>query len=153
MITQEDVMKIQEIAELHDEAFWHLNQFDGHAKISDGLVLFNVSFGTVWDRKKGPVTPQVGVQLYSYVVSSDTPIYPNLGDRMHYFESLEDALLVMKEWHKVAMAYNPSEEELAERDAFALHLLDVLKEHTTIIEVESSEEKQNDAKGRKALDS
>jgi hypothetical protein len=140
VITQEDVMKVQEIAELHDEAFWHLHQYDGHAKSSDGYIGFDVSFGTVWDRKNGPVTPRVGVIIYSYVVSSETPLYPNFGDRNHYFESLDEALLVMKEWHKIAMAYNPTEEELAESDTLALQLWDAIESRTTIIDVEDDEE-------------
>jgi hypothetical protein len=140
MITQEDMMKVQEIAELHDEAFWHLHQYNGHAKSSDGYIGFDISFGTVWDRKSGPVEPSVGVRIYAYVVSSDTPLYPNFGDRNHYFETLDEALLVMKEWHKIAMAYNPTEEELAEGDAFALQLWDAIESKTTIIDVEDDEE-------------
>ena len=140
MITQEDVMKVQEIAELHDEAFWHLHQFDGHAKSSDGYIGFDVSFGTVWDRKNGPVTPQVRVIIYSYVVSSETPLYPNFGDRNHYFESLDEALHVMKEWHRIAMAYNPTEEELAESGTLALQLWNAIDSRATIIDIKDDEE-------------
>lgn len=142
MITQEDMMKVQEITELHDEAFWHLHQFDGHAKSSDGYVGFDISFGTVWDRQEGPVTPRVGVRIYSYVVASSTPSYPNFGERSHWFETLDEALLVMREWHAQAMSYNPTDEELKEIDDFALEMWDVIKDKVTIIEVTPEEEEK-----------
>lgn len=141
MILQEDVMKVQEIAELHDEAFWHLHQFDGHAKSSDGYIGFDISFGTVWDRREGPVTPRVGVRIYSYVVASETPSYPNFGERSHWFETLDEALVVMREWHAKAMSYNPTQEELDEIDNFALEMWDIIKDRVEIIEVTPEEEK------------
>lgn len=140
MILQEDVMKVQEIAELHDEAFWHLHQFDGHAKSGDGYIGFDISFGTVWDRKEGPVTPRVGVRIYSYVVASETPSYPNFGDRSHWFETLDEALVVMREWHAKAMSYNPTQEELNEIDNFALEMWDIIKDRVEIIDVSKEDE-------------
>lgn len=149
-------MKVQEIAELHDEAFWHLHQYDGHAKSSDGYIGFEVNFGTVWDRREGPVTPRVGVRIYSYVVASETPLYPSFGDRQHWFETLDEALDIMREWHRIAMGYSPSAKELAEIDEFALQLWDVIKDKTTIIEVDedgNTKERRNESEGRQALDS
>lgn len=140
MITQEDMMKVQEITELHDEAFWHLHKFDGHAKSSDGYVGFDISFGTVWDRQEGPVTPRVGVRIYSYVVASSTPSYPNFGERSHWFETLDEALVVMREWHAKAMSYNPTQEELQEIDDFALEMWDIIKDKVTIIDVSKEED-------------
>jgi hypothetical protein len=138
MITQEDVMKVQELAELHDEAFWHLHQFDGHAKSSDGYIGFEISFGNVWERRQGPVEPRVGVTIYSYVVASDSPSYPNFGERNHWFESLDKALDVMREWHKVAMSYNPNDKELAEIDEFAFRMWDTVKDKVTILEIKDN---------------
>jgi hypothetical protein len=140
VITQEDMMKVQEITELHDEAFWHLHKFDGHAKSSDGYVGFDISFGTVWDRQEGPVTPRVGVRIYSYVVASSTPSYPNFGERSHWFETLDEALVVMREWHAKAMSYNPTQEELQEIDDFALEMWDIIKDKVTIIDVSKEED-------------
>ena len=137
MILQEDVMKIQEIAELHDEAFWHLHRYDSHAKSGDGYIGFDVSFGTVWDRKEGPATPRVGVRIYSYVVASETTSYQNLGEPSHWFENLDQALVVMREWHAKAMAYNPTALELEGMDQFALDMWDIIKDRTTVTEIKN----------------
>lgn len=141
MITQEDMMKVQELIELHDEAFWHLHQFDGHAKISDGYVGFDISFGTVWDRQEKSVAPRVGVRIYSYVVASSTPSYPNFGERDHWFENLDEALSVMRDWHAKAMSYNPTQVELDEIDNFSLEMWDIIKDKVTIIDATPEEEK------------
>ena len=152
MITQTDVMKVQEIAELHDEAFWHLNQFDGHAKISDGAIQFYVNFGNVWERKEGPVVPTVTVGIYSYVVASETPSYPNFGERSHYFETLDEALVVMREWHAKAMAYNPSEEELREIDDFAAEMWEIIKDKVVIHEITESDAVQEQSPPKRFRD-
>jgi hypothetical protein len=73
-------------------------------------------------------------------VSSETPLYPNFGDRNHYFESLDEALHVMKEWHRIAMAYNPTEEELAESGTLALQLWNAIDSRATIIDIKDDEE-------------
>jgi hypothetical protein len=135
MISQEDLDKVAEIARLHDEAFWHLHQFDGHAKSSDGSISIEVEFGNVWERKDSSVSPRIGLAIYSYVVASDTPSYPNFGQRNHYFETIDEALLVMKEWHQEAMSYNPSEEELNEVDEFASDLWEIIRDKTTIMNI------------------
>jgi hypothetical protein len=134
MITQEMLNKVAEITRLHDEAFWHLHQFDGHAKSSDGNISIEIGFGNVWNRKEEEKSsPSIGVSIYSYVVASETPSYPNFGQRSHWFETVDEALKVMREWHEKAMAYNPTEEELAEIDAFAMELWDTIKDRVEIV--------------------
>lgn len=135
MISKETLDKIAEITRLHDEAFWHLHQFDGHAKSSDGSVQLHIEFGNVWERQEGPVEPRVSVAIYSYVVASNTPSYPNFGERNHYFETVDEALQVMTEWHRKAMKYNPSEGELREMDNFAAEMWDLIKDRTTVMEI------------------
>lgn len=139
MISKEDLDKIAEIARLHDEAFWHLHQFDGHAKSGDGSINIEIGFGTVWERREAPVSPRVGVGIYSYVVASNTPSYPNFGQRNHYFETVDEALQVMKEWHAKAMSYQPTEEELQEIDDFAAEMWDIIKDKVEVIEVTDGE--------------
>lgn len=141
MISSEDLEKVKKITRLHDEAFWHLQQFDGHAKSSDGAVSIEVEFGNVWERQDGPVEPHVAVAIYSYVVASDTPSYPNFGQRSHYFETVDQALEVVTEWHAKAMSYNPSEEELKEIDELASDIWEVIKDKTTIYEIFSEDAK------------
>jgi hypothetical protein len=129
--------KIAEIARLHDEAFWHLHQYDGHAKSSDGSISIEIGFGTVWTRKEQEKTqPSIGVAIYSYVVASNTPSYPNFGERNHWFKTVDEALMVMKEWHAKAMQYNPSPEYLDEMDVYATELWDSIKDRMTVIEVD-----------------
>jgi hypothetical protein len=137
MISDETLDKINEITRLHDEAFWHLHQFDGHAKSSDGSVQIHIEFGNVWERQDGPVQPRVSVAMYSYVVASDTPLYPSFGERNHYFETVNQALQVMIEWHKEAMAYQPTPEDLAEADEFAREMWETIKDKVTIVDVSS----------------
>jgi hypothetical protein len=142
MISKETLDKIAEITRLHDEAFWHLHQFDGHAKSSDGSVQLHIEFGNVWERQEGPVEPRVSVAIYSYVVASNTPSYPNFGERNHYFETVDEALQVMIEWHRKAMKYNPSEDELREMDNFAAEMWDLIKDRTTVMEIIDGESVQ-----------
>lgn len=136
MIDQETLDKIAEIARLHDEAFEHLHKFDGHAKSSDGAITIEIGFGNVWERRHEKIQPSLGVSIYSYVVASETPSYPNFGQRNHWFETVDEALTVMKEWHEKAMAYNPTDEELAEMDLFAAEMWDVIKDKVMVVEVD-----------------
>lgn len=136
MITQEILDKIAEITRLHDEAFAHYQKFDGHAKSGDGFVKIEIGFGTVWDRQDEKIEPSLSVTIYSYVVASETPSYLNLGSRSHYFETVDEALTVMREWHAKAMAYNPTEAELAEIDDFAAEMWDIIKDNVTVIEAD-----------------
>jgi hypothetical protein len=128
MISLEDMSKIKEITRLHDEAFWYLHQFDGHAKSSDGHVSINFHMGTVWDRESGDISPRTEVSIYSYVVSTDS-------GRNHKFESIDDALQAVTLWHSKAMSYKPTTEELEELDSFAAEMWDVIKDKVTIIDL------------------
>lgn len=147
MIAQETLDKIAEITRLHDEAFEHLHKFDGHAKSSDGEVSIEIGFGTVWERRHGKIQPSIGVSIYSYVVASDTPSYPNFGQRSHWFATVDEALQVMREWHAKAMAYNPSPEELAEIDAFAAEMWDVIKDKVEVIDVVHNDTENDPSQG------
>ena len=139
LISQNDLDKLNEITRLHDEAFWHLHKFDGHAKSSDGSVSLQIEFGNVWERQEGAVPPRVGVSIYSYVVASDTPSYPNFGDRSHYFETIDQALEVMVAWHSKALSYNPTEQELQDMHDFAQDIWEVIRDKTTIFELRDGE--------------
>jgi hypothetical protein len=133
LIKESDLKKISEITRLHDEAFWHLHQFDGHAKSSDGHLELRFNFGTVWDRENGATSPRIEVDLYSYVVATE-------GDRRHEFTSLDEALAIVKNWHKKALEYNPTAEEIAEMDKFAADMWNAIKDKVTVIEVNPNEE-------------
>lgn len=135
LISEETLAKIAEVCRLHDEAFWHLHQFDGHAKSSDGAVSIDIRFGNVWERRGESLEPSVGVSIYSYVVASDTPSYPSFGERNHYFETVDEALAVVTEWHAKAMSYQPTAEELQEIDDFANELWNAIADKVTVIDI------------------
>lgn len=144
LITQEDLDKLNEIAKLHDEAFAHYQKYDGHAKSSDGHIKIEIEFGTVWDRQENQIlAPTIGVSIYSYVVASATPSYPNFGQRSHWFETIDEALSVMKQWHEKAMQYKPSEEELADIDSFAAEMLDVLSDKIVYLDIDTEPKEQS----------
>lgn len=86
--------KLLEVIRLHDEAYEHAMQFDGHHKSSEGYV--SVSFGTIFDRYEGLRPGQVnGVEIFSYVLGPS---------RLHDFDTLDEALATMREWHADEMA-------------------------------------------------
>lgn len=132
MISNSDLEKLKEIAHLHDEAFWHYHQYDGHAKSSDGSLRVTVNFGTVWDRENGNTNPRIEVSLYSYVVATSS-------GRNHDFESIDDALTAVTAWHAKAMEYNPTVDEVAEMDTFAAEMWDAIKDKVNIIDLTNSD--------------
>ena len=132
MISNSDLEKLKEIAHLHDKAFWHYHQFDGHSKSGDGALRVSVNFGTVWDRENGATNPRIEVSIYSYVVSTD-------GDRNHEFESIDDALAAVTAWHAEAMEYNPTADDITEMNAFAAEMWDAIKDKVTIIDLTDSD--------------
>jgi hypothetical protein len=127
LVSQGDLDKINKITRLHDEAFWHLHEFDSHAKSSDGRVSISLNMGTVWDRENGNTYPRIEVSIYSYVVATE-------GGRTHEFESIDEALAAVTEWHSKALAYNPTPEEIAEVDAFAIEMWDAIKDRVIVID-------------------
>lgn len=132
LISERDLNKINEITRLHDEAFWHYHQYDGHAKSSDGSLRITVNFGTVWDRENGNTNPRIEVDIYSYVVATSS-------GRTHEFESLDEALAAVSEWHSRAMAYKPTDEDIADLDQFAAEMWDAIKDKVTIIDLTDSD--------------
>jgi hypothetical protein len=137
-LSPEDLEKVQEITRLHDEAFDHYQQFDGHAKSGDGWLSIEMDFGTRWDRRRdGKTTPKLTVHLYSYVVATESPMYPNFdGSRNYEFATLDEALEVMQDWHKMAMDFNPGPDYVAENDEYFNKLWDIIKEKIEVIEID-----------------
>jgi len=85
----DDLAKLEEIHRLLDEAYrYYFEHGDGHCKSSEGHV--SVEFGNYWERQdKG--LHVTGVSVYSYVLG------PN---RTHDFDSLDQALEVVRSWHR-----------------------------------------------------
>lgn len=82
------------VAELHrllQEAYDHyFANSDGYCKSAEGVVY--VEWPTYFAMRDGDTEPKVGV--YSYVMGPD---------RMHYFNSIADALEAVREWHAKEM--------------------------------------------------
>ena len=85
--------KLKEIMRLLDEAYDHYFEHESHCKSAEGRV--SVHFGTYFDRNEGAPWNQVEcVEIYSYVLGPS---------RTHYFDSLDEALEEVREWHKREM--------------------------------------------------
>lgn len=138
-LSPEDLEKVQEITRLHDEAFDHYQQFDGHAKSGDGWLSIELDFGTRWDRRRdGKATPRLIVHLYSYVVATESPLYPDYDGNSNYeFENLDEALAIMQDWHQMAMDYRPGPSDTPEDvDAFFSELWAVIENRVEVIEID-----------------
>lgn len=82
--------KIDEIVRLVGEGSEHLIHLDGHCKSSEGAVEVSIP---PFSWREESVTPSVGV--YSYLMGPS---------RMHYFDTVDEALATVRDWHAEAMA-------------------------------------------------
>ncbi len=87
-----DFNKLKKIRQLLKEAYDHYFQYsDGHCKTSEGWI--DLSFGDYW-QDKNCECKITGVQIYSYVLGPS---------RLHYFDSLDEALDAVIQWHRDEM--------------------------------------------------
>lgn len=118
-MTPEDYAKLEEIHRLLDEAYDHYFQYEGHCKSSEGHI--DISYGNLWDRREEGLKIKY-VHIYSYVFCEQ--------GRSQDFDSLDDALETVREWHTKEMAYDyNAPEEVAAReelDNLAADFLDTL---------------------------
>lgn len=89
--------KLKEIRRLLAEAYEHALAIDGHCKSSEGAIQITKSYPPFFWREGGwedrePDGPSISI--YSYVLG------PN---RMHYFDSADEALAVVRAWHAKEM--------------------------------------------------
>lgn len=84
-----DTQKLLEIMRLLDRAYdRYFKETDGHCKSDEGYVAVN--YGNYFTRNgETPALNIAGVQVYSYVFG------PN---RMHHFDSIDEALQAVREW-------------------------------------------------------
>ena len=105
-MNKEDYEKLEEISRLLDEAYNHYFQYESHCKSSEGHI--SIEYGNLWDRKDEGIRI-TGVSIYSYVFCRE--------GRKEYFDSLDDALTTVRQWHKDEMAYDyNAPEEVAARE-------------------------------------
>jgi hypothetical protein len=81
--------KLVKIRKLLKEAYDHYFKLsDGHCKSSEGSI--SLEFGDYWSDKNCECKI-TGVSIYSYVLGSS---------RVHYFDTLDEALETVIQWHK-----------------------------------------------------
>lgn len=89
---QDDLTRLAELQRLLDEAYQHYFQHsDGYCKSAEGSI--ELSYGTHFTRRDGQLeAPAItNVHVYSYVFSTG---------RSEDFDTLEDALETVREWHR-----------------------------------------------------
>lgn len=131
----EDFAKLEEIHSLLEEAYAHYFQYEGHCKSSEGFV--SIEYGNLWDRRKTGLAIS-NVHIYSYVFCKE--------GRSQDFDSLDEALGTVREWHANEMAYDFNSPEAvaarAEVDKLASDFISKMQEdgRLTIIQVGEGED-------------
>ena len=113
LLTAEDLERLEEINRLLYEANSHSLERDGHCKSAEGSIYLH--FGNHWDRLPGEPRKSPSVSIYSYLLGPH---------RNHDFDSITQALDVVRVWHKNEMAREGDDWEDEEPDPY----LDIEKE-------------------------
>lgn len=121
-LTREDIEKLEKIQDLLDEGLAHYLTYDSHCKSSEGYV--SVSFGNSWERRDGK--SPIRVNIYSYVLA------PN---RSNDFDSIDEALEAVIEWHAEEMAYVPDEDYEEKMQDIAADFIESMGDRITIIKI------------------
>lgn len=132
-----DLEKLAEISRLLDEAYKHYFEYEGHCKSSEGFI--SIEYGNYWDRKQNPTQlPIKNVHIYSYVFCRE--------GRSQDFDSLDEALETVREWHAKEMAYDyNSPENIAAReemDQFAAQFIEKMTKEGRLTVIDVSEGKE-----------
>ena len=104
-MNHKDFSKLLEIRKLLKEAYDHyFENSDGHCKSSEGHI--SLEFGNYWEDKKCEMNI-TSVNIYSYVFGSS---------RSHYYDTIDEALEVVKQWHKDEMNFDYKKQEQEEKE-------------------------------------
>lgn len=102
MFTEQEKQNLKEITRLLDEGLKHYLTYEGHCKSGEGYVGVTFSLGNSWERFEEPVKPHISnVSVYSYALGPH---------RNHDFETIEEALEAVREWHEAEMSFDPEAE-------------------------------------------
>jgi hypothetical protein len=100
-----DFQKLLEIRKLLKEAYDHyFDNSDGHCKSQEGHI--SVEFGNYWEDSKCKMKI-TSINIYSYVFGNS---------RMHCYYSIDEALDVVKRWHKEEMTTDWDEQRRLEKE-------------------------------------
>lgn len=105
-MNQSDFNKLLEIRRLLKEAYDHYfkHSDDGHCKSQEGHI--DLEFGNYWTDNKCEMKI-TSVNIYSYVFGSS---------RSHYYETIDEALEVVRRWHKEEIEYDYEQQRLEEKE-------------------------------------
>lgn len=92
LLTAEELDKLHEIHRLLEEANSHSLEQDGYCKSSEGHI--EVGLGNHWDRLDPADRKPPTVSIYSYLLGPH---------RQHHFDSIDQALEVVQQWHRREM--------------------------------------------------
>lgn len=100
--------KIRELMRLHDEAMWHWMKLDGMCKSSEGTVTVYLTNSFERDEGENPLRVK-GIEVFAYVVGPS---------RHHYFDTVDEALAVVRQWHVDTMAVDIEERRREEEEGW-----------------------------------
>ena len=105
-MNQNDFQKLLEIRKLLKEAYDHYfeNDLDGSHKSQEGHI--SLEFGNYWEDQKCEMKI-TSVNIYSYVFGSS---------RNHYYDTIDEALEVVRQWHKEEMNTDYAEQRRLEAE-------------------------------------
>lgn len=105
-MNQQDFNKLIQIRKLLKEAYDHYftNDLDGSHKSQEGHI--GIEFGNYWEDKKCEMKV-ISISIYSYVFGHT---------RTHCYYSIDEALEVIKEWHKNEMSTDYAEQRRLEKE-------------------------------------
>ena len=100
-----DFQKLIQIRKLLKEAYDHyFENTDGHCKSQEGHI--SVEFGNYWEDKECEMKI-TSVNIYSYVFGNS---------RSHCYDTVDEALEVVKRWHKEEMTTDYAEQRRLEKE-------------------------------------
>lgn len=104
-MNDKDFQKLLEIRKLLKEAYDHyFENSDGHCKSQEGHI--SLEFGNYWEDNKCEMKI-TSINIYSYVFGNS---------RVHCYYSIDEALEVVKGWHKEEMETDYAEQHRLEAE-------------------------------------
>ena len=105
-MNSKDFQKLLEIRKLLKEAYDHVfeNDHDCSHKSQEGHI--SIEFGNYWEDQKCEMKI-TSVNIYSYVFGNS---------RSHYYDTLDEALQVVVQWHKDEMNTDYEEQRRLEKE-------------------------------------
>ena len=104
-MNDKDFQKLLEIRKLLKKAYDHyFDNSDGHCKSQEGHI--SIEFGNYWEDNKCELKI-TSVNIYSYVFGSS---------RSHYYDTIDEALEVVRQWHKEEMTTDYAEQRRLEAE-------------------------------------